>query len=74
MSHDRFQNAVLRAIESSDMSPSQIAGVLRIAPRTCDQRLRRLRSKLPIQIMDLLDLMDAVGYEINVKKREKNGD
>ena len=71
--HDRFHQSVMQALEASGLTIPGLGMVLSAeideSPRTCEQRIRRLRSGLPVQVIDLVYLLDAIGYEFVLKKR-----
>ena len=71
--HDRLHAALVQALDESGLT---IAGLGMMwsaevdqSPRTCEQRVRRLRNKLPQQMIDIISLMDAVGCKLTLEKR-----
>ena len=71
--HDRLHAAIVKALDGSGFTTAGL-GVLWSAetddaPRTCEQRVRRLREGLPLQAVDIVNLMDAIGYDVVLKKR-----
>jgi hypothetical protein len=71
--HDRLHKKIVEALDASGLTIVGLGRVLGaevdLAPKTCEQRIRRLREGLPIQTIDLVSLMDAIGYEIVLKKK-----
>jgi hypothetical protein len=72
--HDRLHAAIVKALDDSGFTAYGLGIMLSAetdeAPRTCEQRIRRLRDQgLPIQAIDIVSLMDAIGYDVVLKKR-----
>ena len=71
--HNRLHSAIVTALDKSGLTTSGLGMVLsaevNALPRTCEQRIRRLREGLPMQVIDLVSLLDAIGYDIVLKKR-----
>jgi hypothetical protein len=70
---DLFHAALSEAIQASGYSPTGLGQIWSaendINPRTNEQRVRRLLEALPIQVVDLISLLDAIGYDVTIKKR-----
>jgi hypothetical protein len=71
--HDRLHQEIVQALDGSRLTTVGLGRVLGaetdLAPKTCEQRIRRLRSGLPIQVIDLVSLMDAIGYEVAIRPK-----
>jgi hypothetical protein len=71
--HEKFHEAIKTAMLSSGLT---IAGLGRILsaendkdPRTCEQQIRRLEKRLPYPVIELVSFLDALGYDVILKKR-----
>ena len=71
--HDRLHASIVKALDASGFTTAGLGMVWSAevdeAPRTCEQRIRRLREGLPLQAIDIVSLMDAIGYDVVLKKR-----
>lgn len=71
--HDRLHRQIIQALDTSGLTTVGLGRVLGaetdLAPRTCEQRIRRLRSGLPIQAIDLVSLLDAIGWEVVLRRK-----
>jgi hypothetical protein len=71
--HDRLHQAIVTALDKSGLTTAGLGMILSAEvdaePRTCEQRIRRLREGLPMQAIDLVSLLDAIGYDVVLKKR-----
>ena len=71
----RIQTQVLKSIEASPLTDSEI-GIIWSARyggtnRTLEQRVRQWRCfGLPLSIMSLVELMDILGYELKIEKKD----
>ena len=72
---DRFHDAIVGAIATSGMSIPEIGRswgeTISEDARTCEQRVRRFNGGLPLPVLDLVEMMDAIGYDVVLKKRKK---
>lgn len=70
---DRLHRAIVDAINSKKLTDAGLGAVLSPeideSPRTCAQRVRRLKGGLPLQVIDLSLLLDAIGFELRVVKK-----
>lgn len=70
---DRFHAEIIQALDASGLTTVGLGRVLGaetdLAPRTCEQRIRRLRLGLPIQAIDLVSLLDAIGWEVVLRRK-----
>jgi hypothetical protein len=71
--HEKFHESVKNVMVSSGLT---IAGLGRILsaendkdPRTCEQQIRRLEKLLPYPVIELISFLDALGYDVTIKKR-----
>lgn len=71
--HDRLHSAIVKTLDESGLT---IAGLGMLwsaeideAPRNCEQRVRRLRKRLPKQMVDLVSLLDAIGCKLTLEKK-----
>jgi hypothetical protein len=72
---DLFHQSVVRAIVASNETPARLGHLWSAEndanPRTNEQRIRRLVDALPIQVTDLISLMDALGYDVEISNRRQ---
>ena len=72
---DRFHAAIVEAIATSGMSIPEIGRqwgeMIREDARTCEQRVRRFNGGLPLPVLDLVEMMRTIGYDVVLKKRKK---
>jgi hypothetical protein len=70
---DLFHRSLVQAIVESNKTPTRLGHIWSVEndvnPRTNEQRVRRLIDALPIQVTDLISLMDALDYDVLLKKR-----
>ena len=70
---EKVHKAIVAAIDSTGLNATAIGERygpgLRTVPRTLEQRVRRLLSRLPVPMKQTVDFLDAIGWEIVVKKK-----
>ena len=71
--HDRLHSAIAQALVDSGLTTAGLgmmwSAELDEAPRTCEQRVRRLRKRLPKQMIDIISLLDAIGCKLTLEKK-----
>jgi hypothetical protein len=71
--HDRFHQSIVKALDKTELSNRGLGRLWSAEtdedPAVCARRIDRLREGLPMQVIDLVCLMDAIGYEVVLKKR-----
>jgi hypothetical protein len=70
---EKVHKAIVAAIDSTRMNATAIGEIygpeLKTVPRTLEQRVRRLLSRLPVPMRQTVDFLDAIGWEIVVKRK-----
>lgn len=70
---EKVHKAIVAAIESTRMNATAIGEIygpeLKTVPRTLEQRVRRLLSRLPVPMKQTLEFLDAIGYQVIVQKK-----
>jgi hypothetical protein len=74
---DRFHQSIVNALNKTELSNRAI-GLIWSAetdedPAVCARRVDRLREGLPMQVIDLVCLMDAIGYQVVLKNDRFSG-
>jgi hypothetical protein len=74
--HDLLHQSIVNALADSRLTTTGLARILSAendkAPRTCEQQIRRLEKRLPMPVIELVSFLDALGYDVILKKRSKS--
>lgn len=71
--HEKFHDSIKSAMLTSGLTIVDLSRILSAEndkdPRTCEQNIRRLKTRLPYPVIELISFMDALGYDVILKKR-----
>jgi hypothetical protein len=75
--HEQFHDDLVKALKSSGRTIAGLGAFLSAEndkdPRTNEQAVRRWFRRLPVQVIDLICLLDSIGLRLQIVPREAIG-